>query len=76
MLMALGTVPFARFGYFVLVGESRGHVQSLVIGAALWFAGGQMLITGMLAMAIGWNRRMLEEVLFKLREDRAGVQGS
>jgi glycosyltransferase involved in cell wall biosynthesis len=76
MLMALGTVPFARFGYFVLVGESRGHVQSLVIGAALWFAGGQMLITGMLAMAIGWNRRMLEEVLFKLREDRAGAQAS
>ncbi|HEX5479978.1 MAG TPA: glycosyltransferase family 2 protein [Dehalococcoidia bacterium] len=73
LLFALGTIPFARFGYFVLDGSSGGHVQSLIIGAALWFLGGQMLITGMLAMAIAWNRRMTEEVLLRIKTERAAA---
>ena len=70
-LLVVGAVPFARFGYFVLQGNGQGHVQSLVIGAALWVVGGQMFITGMLAMAIGWNRRMLEEALYRMKNERA-----
>lgn len=70
-MLALGSLPFARYGYFVLQGESAGHVQSLIIGSALWFVGGQMFITGLLATAIGWNRRMMEEVLFRMRSERA-----
>ena len=73
LLFALGTIPFARFGYFVIEGSSGGHVQSLIIGAALWFLGGQMLITGMLAMAIAWNRRMTEEVLLRIKTERAAA---
>jgi hypothetical protein len=30
-----------------------------------------MFITGMLATAIAWNRRMLEEALYRLKTDRA-----
>ena len=30
-----------------------------------------MLITGMLAMAIAWNRRMTEEVLLRMKTARA-----
>jgi glycosyltransferase involved in cell wall biosynthesis len=70
-LLLLGAVPFARYGYLVVQGEHNGHVQSLVIGSALWFLGGQMFITGMLAMAIGWNRRMMEEVLLRMKAERA-----
>jgi glycosyltransferase involved in cell wall biosynthesis len=71
VLLALGTLPFARYGYFVLQGESRGHVQSLVAGTALWIVGGQMFITGMLATAIAWNRKMIEDVLFRMKDERA-----
>jgi glycosyltransferase involved in cell wall biosynthesis len=70
-LLLVGSVPFARYAYFVLEGDSAGHVQSLVIGSALWFLGGQMFITGMLAMAIGWNRRMMEDVLLRMKAERA-----
>jgi hypothetical protein len=70
-LLALGALPFARFGYFVIQGESSGHIQSLVAGAALWIVGGQMFITGMLATAIAWNRRMLEDVLFRMKDERS-----
>jgi hypothetical protein len=72
--LALGAVPFARYGYFVLQGNAAGHVQSLVIGTALWIVGGQLLITGMLATAIAWNRRMMEDVLFRMKEERAGIR--
>jgi glycosyltransferase involved in cell wall biosynthesis len=71
VLLMLGAVPFARYAWFVLQGDSAGHVQSLVIGTALWIVGGQMFITGMLATAIAWNRRMLEEVLFRMKSERA-----
>ncbi len=70
-MLMLGSLPFARYGYFVTQGESAGHIQSLVIGSALWFVGGQLFITGLLATAIGWNRRMMEEVLFRMRAERA-----
>ena len=38
-LFALGTVPFARYLYLALTGSASGHVQSLIIGSALWFLG-------------------------------------
>jgi glycosyltransferase involved in cell wall biosynthesis len=72
-LLLLGAVPFARYAWFLSHGESDGHIQSLIVGSALWFIGGQMFITGLLAVAIGWNRRMMEEVLFRVKEERIDV---
>lgn len=71
LLLLAGLVPFARYLIFVVQGDSAGHIQSLVIGSALWVLGGQMFITGMLATAIAWNRRMVEDVLFRMKTDRA-----
>ena len=68
LLVIAGCLPFARFGYFAVAGNPAGHVQSLVIGVALWFMGGQMLALGMLAHAIAWNRRMIEEVLYTQKQ--------
>ena len=71
LLLMLGAVPFARFAFFVMQGEGDGHVQSLVVGSALWFLGGQMFITGMLATAIAWNRRMMEDIAYRMKSGRA-----
>lgn len=35
ILLALAIIPFVRFFYFWLLGESAGHVQSLIFGSAL-----------------------------------------
>lgn len=67
ILLGLSAIPFVRFAIFAAMGDSRGHVQSLVIGAVLAFLGGQLLITGLLATAISWNRRMMEDVLFRMK---------
>jgi hypothetical protein len=50
-------------------GGGEGHVQSLIGGVALILFGTQMFVIGLLATAIGWNRRMLEEVLFRMRRE-------
>ena len=65
----LGVVPFMRFLYFFAQGDGSGHVQSLLAGSALLFLGVQMYIVGLLASAIGWNRRLIEEVLYRLKDD-------
>jgi glycosyltransferase involved in cell wall biosynthesis len=70
-LLLVGAVPFARYAWFVSQGEGDGHIQSLIVGSALWFVGGQMFITGLLAVAIGWNRRMMQEVLLRMKEERS-----
>jgi glycosyltransferase involved in cell wall biosynthesis len=69
LLFALaGTVPFLRFLYFFAQGGAEGHVQSLIAGAVLTFLGVQFMVFGMLAKAISWNRQLLEEVLYRMKD--------
>lgn len=61
--MALGV----RFLYFVVGGAGAGHVQSLILAAVLLLAGFQTLLIGLVADLIGANRKLLEEMLYRLR---------
>ncbi len=65
----LAAIPFIRFLYFFAQGEGDGHVQSLIAGSALLFLGAQMFIAGLLASAIRWNRRLVEDVLYRLKSE-------
>jgi glycosyltransferase involved in cell wall biosynthesis len=67
--LAAGLVLLTRFLAVFTFGGGGGHVQSLIAGVALILFGTQMLVIGLLATAIGWNRRMLEEVLFRMRRE-------
>ena len=74
VLLTVGALPFARYAYFVVNGDRQGHTQSLIVGSAMWIIGGQLFITAMLALAISWNRRMLEDVLFRMKEERSAAR--
>lgn len=66
-VMALpGVLAFARFFVFYIQGDGSGHIQSLVIGAALIAAGTVMLIGGLLADLVAANRVLLAEVRGRL----------
>lgn len=66
-LLALpGILAFARFVVFYLQGDGGGHIQSLVIGAALIAAGTVTLIGGLLADLVAANRVLLAEVRGRL----------
>jgi hypothetical protein len=69
-VVAVGLAAVARFLYYVAQGQP-GHVQSLVLGAALLIVGLQILLNGLLADLIAANRRLVEEALYRLRRGEA-----
>ena len=70
VLFLCGALLFGRFLYFFLQGGGRGHVQSLILGVALFVLAGFFATIGVLADLVNANRRLLEEILRRER-DRA-----
>jgi glycosyltransferase involved in cell wall biosynthesis len=67
-LMLAGALALGgRYLYFFLNGQGDGHVQSVVLAAVLGIVGIQVLLIGVLADLVGFNRKILEEVLYRLR---------
>ena len=62
-----GLIPILRFVWFWVGGDGQGHVQSLVIGAALIVVGVMAVMFGIVADLIGANRKLLESNLMRLR---------
>jgi glycosyltransferase involved in cell wall biosynthesis len=57
----------ARYLYFVATGEGGGHVQSVILAAALLAVGAFIFMIGVVADLIATNRKLLEKVDWKLR---------
>jgi glycosyltransferase involved in cell wall biosynthesis len=68
MILLLGLFPIFRFLYFFMTGEGEGHVQSLVLGGVLFLAGYVTIVLALLSDTIATNRRLLEQVLNKVRK--------
>jgi hypothetical protein len=56
-----------RYLYFVLIGQGGGHIQSVILAAILLIVGFQVLLIGLVADLIGFNRRILEEIVYRIR---------
>jgi glycosyltransferase involved in cell wall biosynthesis len=67
LLILGGMVLALRFLYFYIIGQGGGHVQSVILSAILLIIGFQILLIGLLADLISGNRKILEEVLYRLR---------
>ncbi|MBM3127438.1 MAG: glycosyltransferase family 2 protein [Chloroflexi bacterium] len=67
-LILIGLAPALRFFYFFLLGSGTGHIQSLIFAAIFLIVGFQVLLIGLLADLIGFNRKILEEILYRLRK--------
>ena len=67
-ILFAGIVLGVRFLYFFILGQGEGHVQSLILSAMLSIVGFQVLLIGLVADLIGFNRKILEEALFRLRK--------
>lgn len=63
----LGLIPAVRFLYFYLTGNRVGHVQSLLLATILLVVGFQILLIGLLADLISFNRQIGEETLYRIR---------
>jgi glycosyltransferase involved in cell wall biosynthesis len=67
-LILLGTIPGIRFIYLYSVGQRVGHVQSLIFAAILIIVGFQVLLMAALADLLSCNRKLLEEVIYRVRK--------
>jgi glycosyltransferase involved in cell wall biosynthesis len=76
ILIVLGLLPGFRFLYFYFSGNRVGHVQSLILAAVLLIVGFQIVLIGLVADVLASNRKLLEEVVYRLRrqdaDDREG----
>jgi glycosyltransferase involved in cell wall biosynthesis len=76
ILIVLGTLPGIRFLYLKAIGQGVGHVQSLILGAILLLLGFQVLLVGVAADLIGFNRKILEELLYRVRRLEISAPGA
>ncbi|MEL7465933.1 MAG: glycosyltransferase family 2 protein [Pseudomonadota bacterium] len=77
-LALIGLAPIIRFLVFALQGDGQGHVQSLILGAALLILGAVAVLFGMLADLVSANRKLSEAALERLRrlEARLDAEGA
>jgi len=63
----VGLVLAGRFIFFYLIGQGSGHLQSVILAAVLLIVGFQVILIGLVADLIGFNRKILEELLYRVR---------
>jgi len=74
IFVAGGLALGLRFLYFyVTSGGVAGHIQSLILAAILLIVGFQVSLIGLLADLIGFNRRILEDILYRVRRMEFGA---
>ena len=67
LLILAGTATFVRFLYFVATSGGEGHIQSLIIGAALLILGIQVILGSFFGLALTKNRQLVEDVIYMQR---------
>lgn len=67
----------ARYLYFLFVGDTYGdrHLQSLILSAVLMIVGFQVIVIGLVADAISGTRKLLEDLLYRVRRLELREQG-
>lgn len=68
ILLLLSAVPFLRYLVLTFGAESAGqHIQSLLLGVALFTAGLLFSVLGVIADLIKTNRKLLEDILVQIK---------
>jgi glycosyltransferase involved in cell wall biosynthesis len=68
IFLLLGFLLGARFlVIYILRGGNTGNIQSLILVAVFLIVGFQILMIGLVADLIAFNRKILEEILYRVR---------
>ncbi len=63
-----------RFLYYYFTGTGYGHLQSLILSAVLMIVGFQVLLIGLVADVISGNRKLIEDLLYRVRSIELTLQ--
>jgi glycosyltransferase involved in cell wall biosynthesis len=80
-LFGVGFLAGLRFLYYYLTGDGTGHVQSLILSSILLGIGFQTMLTAFLADLLAVNRRLMEDVQYRVKKleavgDRPVIPGA
>lgn len=74
VFLTIGTISLlfgfligVRYLYFFFNSQGEGHTQSLILAAILLLAGVQFVMFGLLADAISANRKINDEILYRIK---------
>jgi len=67
VFLLAGLIIGGRFMVYYLQGQGSGMVQSLILTAILLIVGFVTFLIGLIADLVSFNRKILEEVLYRLR---------
>ena len=70
ILFTIGLIISARYLYYMYIGEGAGHLQSLILAAVLMMLGFQTIVMGLISDLIAANRRLSEEIVYRLRKEK------
>jgi glycosyltransferase involved in cell wall biosynthesis len=71
----LASTPFL-YDWMTSTGRPVGHIQSLIFSAVLMIVGFQVLLIGLLADVISANRKLLEDLVYRIRSLELPEQSS
>ncbi|WP_303836308.1 glycosyltransferase family 2 protein [Ruminococcus flavefaciens] len=72
ILLLIGSVLGIRFLILMAMGDGSGHIQSLILTAILIMMGFQTITIGLLGDTISANRKLLEDVQYRVRKMECG----
>ncbi len=67
ILILAGSAIGVRFLFFYFQGRGTGMIQSLILAAILLIVGFLTFLIGIMADLVSFNRKILEEILYRLR---------
>jgi glycosyltransferase involved in cell wall biosynthesis len=73
---SIGFMAGLRFVYYYLTDNGSGHIQSLILSSILLGIGFQTMLTAFLADLLGVNRRLMEDVQYRLKVIEVSESGS
>ena len=68
-----GIIIGIRFLFFFFAGNGSGHVQSLILATMMIIIGFQTFVTGLQADIISANRKLLEDIQFRVKKLEFGL---
>jgi len=71
LIFGAGLLLVLRFFYYFFFTASggSGHIQSLILAAVFMLIGFQTCVLGLIASAIGVSRKLLEDILYRLKKN-------
>jgi glycosyltransferase involved in cell wall biosynthesis len=73
-IFVIGFAISVRYLYYRIIGDAYGerHLQSLILSAVLMIIGFQVILIGLVADAISGTRKLLEDLLYRVRRQELG----